>query len=156
MNFYTDGGCRGNGKRDAIGAAVAVHVRRWGKSIYWARSLPTYPPPTNQRAEIMGIILALKLALKRYQDLASYPRLCVTINTDSKYAIGCMTEWIHKWRNNEWTNARGIEVANRELIEKASDLHDRVEELGVVRYNWISREDNKLADRLCNDKMDEQ
>ena len=42
-----------------------------------------------------------------------------------------MTEWIYKWANNRWLNSRGVEVANRDLIQKASDLDDELKELGT-------------------------
>lgn len=80
----------------------------------------------------------------------------MTIYSDSRYAIGCMTEWIYKWTNNGWINAAGNEVANRDLIEEASDLDDRLKKEGDVRYVWIPRSQNQLADEACNDCMDEQ
>ncbi|KAI9045873.1 uncharacterized protein KD926_005816 [Aspergillus affinis] len=156
MKFYTDGGCRRNGRPGAVGAAAAVQQRRWGKIKTWRKSLPAYPRPTNQRAEITGIILALIQALKRHQELYGRPSFRVTIYTDSKYAIGCMNEWIYKWVENGWINAAGNEVANRDLIEMAFDLHETLADLGKVRYRWIPREENQLADELCNDDMDEQ
>ncbi|OGM42553.1 ribonuclease H1 [Aspergillus bombycis] len=156
MEIYTDGGCRGNGQSGAIGAAAAVLKNRYGKYSARTQSLPSYPPPTNQRAEITAIILALKQALEKYDELDTRPHLKVTIYSDSKYAIGCMTSWIHKWTKNGWTNAAGNDVVNRDLLEKASDLDDRLKEEGDVDYVWISREKNQLADRLCNEDMDDQ
>ncbi|PQE12450.1 ribonuclease H1 protein [Rutstroemia sp. NJR-2017a BVV2] len=79
MKIYVDGGCRGNGQPGAIGAAAAVFKSRWGRDKTWTRQLPYYPPPTNQRAEITAIILALELALKKYDGLDSNPRVNVTI-----------------------------------------------------------------------------
>ena len=54
------------------------------------------------------------------------PRLNVTIHSDSKYAVSCMNVWIDKWTQNGWTNAQGEPVANRDLIEQASNLDDRL------------------------------
>jgi len=156
MEIYVDGGCRGNGKPDSIGAAAAVFRRKWGKSDYWTRVLPRWPPPTNQRAEISAIILALEQALEEYANLDGNPWLDVKIYSDSKYAIGCMTDWVYKWSTNGWRNAAGNEVANRDLIEEASDLGDRLKEEGKVEYIWIPREDNDEADRICNEAMDDQ
>lgn len=67
-----------------------------------------------------------------------------------------MTKWIYKWANNGWTNAAGNEVANRDLIEEASALDDRLKEEGDVEYIWIPREENQRADEMCNDDMDDQ
>ena len=103
MRIYTDGGCRRNGQPGAIGAAAAVFQLKWGRQKAWTRVLPDYPRPTNQRAEITAIILALELALERYRNLDSYPWLDVKIYSDSKYAVNCMNEWIHKWSNSKST-----------------------------------------------------
>ena len=61
MEFYVDGGCRGNGHPGAIGAAAAVRRFRNGAEHVRTRQLETYCyNATNQRAEILAIILALE------------------------------------------------------------------------------------------------
>ncbi|KAK1245522.1 hypothetical protein MKX08_005151 [Trichoderma sp. CBMAI-0020] len=157
MEIYTDGGCRGNGRPWAIGAAAAAFKSRNGTYVdAWTRSLPSYPAPTNQRAELAAIILALEQALEKYQGLDTDPYLHVTIYSDSRYAVNCMTIWIHKWLQNGWTNAAGYEVVNRDLIEEAFDLGDRLGREGDLKYVWIPREKNEYADQLCNEDMDGQ
>ncbi|KAI1204223.1 ribonuclease H-like domain-containing protein [Annulohypoxylon truncatum] len=157
MKFYVDGGCRRNGYDGAIGAAAAC----WMSSNpnvcqHWTKPLSTYEyNATNQRAEILAIILALELALEKYDNLDSDPKLDVTIHSDSRYAVGCMNEWIYTWANNGWRNARGGPVVNRDMIEEASDLDDRIKELGIVKYVYIPREQNNHADRACNKALDE-
>jgi ribonuclease HI len=155
LDFKVDGGCRGNGRPGAIGAAAAVRFGKNGKHLKtWAFELPGHPLPTNQRAEITAIIIALKQALETHNRLNRQPLLEVTIMSDSKYAIGCMNEWIYKWSTNGWINAAGDKVANRDLIMEASELDDRVNELGTVVYKFIPRSENTLADNACNDIMD--
>lgn len=98
MQIYVDGGCRRNGQQGSIDAAAACFRNRWGKYRCWTRDLnQSDAVPTNQRAEITAIILALEQALDKYEKLDSYPYLEVEIFSDSKYAVGCMTEWIYKW-----------------------------------------------------------
>lgn len=58
-------------------------------------------------AELHAVILALETALQQYNKLHSDPFFDVTIYLDSKYAFGCMTEWIHKWRRNGFTASSG-------------------------------------------------
>jgi ribonuclease HI len=100
--------------------------------------------------------MALEHALERYDELDSCPRLDVTVYSDSRYAVNCMTEWLYKWLDNGWRNAKGYEVVNRDPIEEASDLEDKLLKLGSVKYKWIPREDNEVADRHCNEALDEQ
>jgi len=156
MEIYVDGGCRGNGRPESIGAAAAVFKSRSGGHQPWTKVLPRHPTPTNQRAEITAIILALEQALEKYSELHTYPTLDVKIYSDSKYAIGCMTKWVYKWSQNGWINAAGNEVANQDLIIEAFDLDDRLKEEGTVEYIWIPREENQDADGYCNEAMDKQ
>lgn len=157
MVWYVDGGCRRNGQPDAIGAAAAVLRMRYGRTRSWTKPLKSRTSaPTNQRAEITAIIMALQETLKRYDNLDGCPELNVTIHSDSQFAVNCMNEWIHKWCRNGWINAKGQKVANHSLIKKASDLDDRVKELGNVTYEWIPRCQNEEADQRCNEALDEQ
>ncbi|KAK2730730.1 hypothetical protein FQN55_005512 [Onygenales sp. PD_40] len=153
MEIYVDGGCRRNGYSDAMGAAAAIRQSRSG-SKYWHRTRRLSKKPTNQRAEITAIILGIQMALDAYDDLDSYPRLDVTIYSDSRYAVGCMTDWVYKWANNGWVNSRGVKVSNKNLIKKASALDDKLSELGNVTYSWIPRSENELADKHCNEELD--
>ncbi|EME39395.1 hypothetical protein DOTSEDRAFT_138875 [Dothistroma septosporum NZE10] len=158
MVFHVDGGCRGNGQTGSIGAAAATLDTRYGNQhSHKTQQLSSYyHTPTNQRAEIQAVILALEWAQEKYRGLDTTPELDITIYSDSKYAIGCMTDWIYKWTRNGWTNAAGNPVANRDLIEEASDLDDWVKDRGSIQYIWIPRDQNTNADRYCNEALDEQ
>jgi len=98
--------------------------------------------------------MALKWALERYDELDGTPWLDVTIKSDSRYAVDCMNEWVYKWSSNGWITSAGNEVANRDLIEKASDLDDKLKNEGKVDYVWIPRAENQDADEYVNDEMD--
>ncbi|KAI4089323.1 MAG: hypothetical protein LQ344_005455 [Seirophora lacunosa] len=150
MRMSVDGACRRNGCSDAVAAAAVVLHRKWGRSQIWTRRLPDYPSPTNQAAELTAIIMALERALDFYQNCNMSPYMRVTVMTDSKYAHGCMTNWLAKWMNNGWLNCTGNEVANRDLIEQAVDLQDEIERNGNVDYVWLPREQNDEADAAVN------
>lgn len=155
MVIKVDGGCRGNGQQGAIGAAAAVILGRNGVILKtWTCELPNYPRATNQRAEISAIILALELALDKYNSLSNNVYMDVTIMSDSRYAVECMNTWIYKWAQNGWINAKGNKVTNQDLIQQASDLDDELNECGRVRYKWIPRSENGAADEACNNHMD--
>ena len=156
MVMYVDGGCRGNGYDWAFGACACFVVKKWG----WNETLSgrlqqsTHPVPTSQRAELCAIILALKHAIKERRNLEHDPYMDVTIHTDSRYAHGCMTEWYRKWQNNGFINATGHEVVNRDLIERALDLESDILNHGTVRWEWIPRSDNAVADGAVNRELD--
>ncbi|KAF7350542.1 Ribonuclease H1 [Mycena venus] len=151
IEVWTDGTCRGNGEPGSVARASAWFSRPLNGSKGWSRPLPQYPTPTNQRAELAGIVLALELATERRARLVHDPFFILTIHTDSKYAIGCLRDWIDKWRNNGWYNNRGLEVANRDLIEKASGMIDEINYNGRVDFVWVRRELNGNADRLAKE-----
>lgn len=157
MVFQVDGGCRNNGYCGAIGAAACVLLRRNRQPhLIWTKRLDYFTVPTNQRAELTAIILALEIALQRDRQLGIQATLDITIESDSKYAIGCMTTWIKKWKRNNWTNAAGREVANQDLLEEASELEQAIlDQQGEVTYEWIPRSENVEADRHCNEELDE-
>jgi ribonuclease HI len=156
MEIYVDGGCRDNGKPGSYGAAAACFKLRSGRWKDWKSPIQKTERPraTNPRAELIAIIIALQKALQKYYDLNNYPHLEVTIHSDSQYAIGCITKWVYKWSQNGWISIAGNPIANQDLIEEASDLNERLEDLGTVEYIYVPREENKHADQVCRDVMD--
>jgi ribonuclease HI len=155
MVIKVDGGCRANGQQGAIGAAAAVILGRNEVILKtWTRELPNHPRATNQRAEISAIILALELALEKYDSLSNTVYMDITIMSDSRHAVECMNTWICKWAQNGWINAKGSKVANQDLIQQASDMDYELNERGRVTYKWIPRSENGAADEACNTCMD--
>ncbi|QSZ28885.1 hypothetical protein DSL72_003390 [Monilinia vaccinii-corymbosi] len=157
MKIYVDGGCR-NGRHGAYGAAAAVFKDTYDNTLTtWTQELHSFesPAPTNQRAEITAIILAQSEALGEYDSLIGFHGLHIKIYSDSRYAVNCMNEWIYRWRENGWQNARGARVVNRDLIEEADDLDTELKHRGRVEYIWIPRDANQDADQACNKCMDD-
>lgn len=115
-----------------------------------------FPWPTNQRAEIMAVILALEKIIEKYDNLRNNATTRRGHLHNLKYALGCMATWIYKWVKNGFINAAGHEVTNRDLIEKASNLDDQLAQLRYIKYVWIPREENEMADCMCNQCLDEQ
>ncbi|KAI2602623.1 ribonuclease H-like domain-containing protein [Hypoxylon sp. NC1633] len=155
MEFYVDGGCRYNGFPYAKGAAAACLMAKDSTYCTKTRRLNTRrKSATSQRAEILAIIIALEWALERHDELRTNPKISVSIKSDSKYAVNCMTRWIYNWCRKGWIKSNGEAVANRDLIKKASDLDDRVRELGTVDYLHIPREQNTEAHEACDEMLD--
>jgi len=95
MEIYTDGCCNKSGS----GWAVICPER---KTIIRGDLVGA----TNQQAELSAIIQAVYLFGTN-----------IKVITDSKYAIGCFTEWYPRWLRNGWINAKNKPVENRKLIE---------------------------------------
>ena len=100
---------------------------------------------TNQRAELTAILRALDIA-PRHRE--------VTIYTDSKYSIDCVTNWYRNWKKNGWMNSKGKPVENKDLVADIRQRVDEREQLGKVTYFvWVKgHKDNAgniAADRLA-------
>ncbi|KAI5370951.1 Putative ribonuclease H domain-containing protein [Septoria linicola] len=156
MVYHIDGACRGNGQPGSIATATAIENLRYGRWKGWTRRLPSFPVPTNQRAELAAIIFALDIILQKHRSLGSRPLINCVIHTDSRYALTCVNEKMFKYAENNWKNSYGNPVANQDLIQTLFGLHHRIAGLGQVRYEWIAKEQNKLANRVCHEDLDKQ
>jgi len=151
--IHTRGAAKGDGKTGCMGVAAAVFSDKFGPTDIYIQNLPSDPPPTNQRAELMGIIIAIEQALVRYRELGTKPELNVKIYADSTYAIPCMTKWMFTWRNNGWLNQSGGTISNKDLIQEVSMLEEELEKLGSVEYILIYRRENVHADKASEQAL---
>ena len=74
----------------------------------------------------------------------------ISIFSDSKYAIDCISTWAYSWKKNGWTK-KGGEIKNLELIQEAHELFlklkEKIEIIHVKGHAGI--EGNELADRMA-------
>jgi ribonuclease HI len=102
---------------------------------------------TNNRMELTAVIEGLR-ALNRSCE--------VEINTDSKYVMQGINEWIANWKRNGWKTAARKAVKNSDLWRQLD------EELSShkVDWKWVKGhsgvEGNELADQLANEAIDAQ
>ncbi|EXJ80067.1 ribonuclease HI [Capronia epimyces CBS 606.96] len=141
LRIYTDGSSLRNGQAGA----------RAGVGVYFGPQDPKNvsealkgSKQTNQRAELTAILRALDIA-PRHRD--------VTIYTDSKYSIECVTNWYRNWQKNDWMNAKGKAVENKDLVV---DIRDRIEERDQLSrrtlFVWVKgHQDN--AGNIAADKL---
>ncbi|KAF1847204.1 ribonuclease H-like protein, partial [Cucurbitaria berberidis CBS 394.84] len=132
-----------NGKADAV-AGVGVY---FGEKDPRNIGRPLGPgKQTNQRAELMAVRLAL--------DSASGHKK-VVIRSDSKYAIGCVTDWYYKWKLQSWRKAAGIFRENHHLIESTVHrIQKRKRDGATTGFFWVKGHagdpGNEAADRLAS------
>ena len=115
--IHTDGACSGNPGPGGWGALLEFNNIK--KEIYGSE-LET----TNNRMEITAAIEALRILKK--------PCL-VEIHTDSKYLQQGISEWIHKWINNNWRKSDNKLVKNADLWQK---LLEQIAKHDLVR-KWV-------------------
>jgi ribonuclease HI len=100
---------------------------------------------TNQRAELTAILRALDIA-PRHRE--------VTIYTDSKYSIDCVTNWYKNWKRNGWVNSKGKPVENKDLVmDIRARIEDREQLSKTTYFVWVKGHQNNAgniaADRLA-------
>ncbi|MCJ1288060.1 hypothetical protein MMC26_007413 [Xylographa opegraphella] len=126
LRVHTDGSSLRNGQDGAFAGVGVFFGPNDERNV--SEALPG-PRQTNQRAELTAILRALD-SIPRSTD--------VTIVTDSRYAIDCVTLWHTNWRRNGWKTSTGKVVENRDLVES---ILSRMEERGSLQtrttFEWI-------------------
>jgi ribonuclease HI len=151
-----DGACRGNGTPSARAA--------WG--VYFgpqsmlnaSDALDATLPQTSTRAEIEALSQALDII--RYNVSDDHSLVHYHIRTDSSYLVKTFSSWIHNWIENGGMNSQGRRVAHFEVLEEIQELLDDMtdgDDGGMTFKFWlVPRDDNKEADALANQALDEE
>lgn len=136
--MYTDGACRGNPGPGGWGVILSYASRQ--------KTLSGFEPETtNNRMELTAAI----------EGLRALTRSCeVDLNTDSKYVLQGINEWIENWKVNGWKTATRKPVKNADLW----NLLDKQTLRHRVNWHWVKGhagiEGNEEADRLANMAID--
>ena len=117
LTLYTDGGCFHNGLEDAVAAAAVFH--RNGSALNHGEVLPLRHRQTNNTAEIVAAIMAIK----RATQMTDYKRICII--TDSKLLADGWTS-IPYWETNGWKRADGQPVRNRAQFKELEEAVAKV------------------------------
>tara|TARA_X000000950_G_scaffold99265_1_gene125594 strand:+ start:71 stop:502 length:432 start_codon:yes stop_codon:yes gene_type:complete len=135
IKVYTDGACKGNPGPGGWGVYIQSNDEE--KDLYGGN-----PETTNNQMEMQAALEALKYLKDKDEVIELY--------TDSNYLRQGITEWIHKWKLNNWRTAAKKPVANRDLWVEISDLNEKMN----VEWNWVKGHagdpGNERADQLAN------
>ena len=136
--MYTDGACRGNPGPGGWGVILSYQDKQ--------KTLNGFDPETtNNRMELTAAIEGLR-ALKRACD--------VDLNTDSKYVMQGINDWMANWKSNGWKTAAKKPVKNTDLWQ----LLDEQAKKHKIKWRWVKGhtgiEGNEMADQLANLAID--
>lgn len=144
---YTDGATSNNGRgnpRGGIGCFFGDGDRR-------NVSEPFTDSPTNQRCELAAIQRAIEVAAEPTKECAA-----LLVKTDSRYSIGCLTNWVLAWERNGYLTSKGEPVKNAEIIR---DIRRRMAEADFpIRFEYVKGHatgdsadayGNRMADQLA-------
>ena len=136
LKIYTDGACSGNPGKGGWAAIILDDSNQ--SSISGGES-----NTTNNRMELMAPIMALKKVRKKSE---------ITIFTDSKYVKDGITDWIKKWKVNNWKSSNKKPVKNKDLWIKLDTVCLRHK----VTWKWVKAHSgnkyNNLVDELAVSK----
>ena len=136
LKIYTDGACSGNPGK---GGWAAIIIDGKNQSNISGSEKDT----TNNRMELMAPIMALKKIKTKSE---------ITIYTDSRYVKDGITEWIKKWKLNNWKSSNKKPVKNKDLWIKL-DNHCQKHN---VSWKWVKAHAgdklNNLVDELAVSK----
>lgn len=131
--IWTDGSCSGNPGPGGWAALIRFEendIKISGNS----------QNVTNNQMELYAVIMALNKA----EQLGINK---ILLFSDSQYVVKGITQWINKWKKNNWNSSTG-KVLNQELWENLDALVNKFE----IYFNWIkghSTEEIELVDSLA-------
>ena len=133
FKIYTDGACSGNPGK---GGWAAIILDESNQSSISGSENNT----TNNRMELIAPIMALKKIKKKSE---------ITIFTDSKYVKDGITDWIKKWKQNNWQSSNKKPVKNKDLWVKLDNSCQKHK----ITWKWVKahagNKYNNLADELA-------
>lgn len=140
VTIYTDGSARGNPDGPG-GYGVILHYVDAKGELHESTRSAGYKKTTNNRMELMGVIVGLE-ALKKPCE--------VEIVSDSKYVTDAFNQhWIDNWLKNNWRKSDKKPVLNTDLWKRlleAMKNHD-------VSFTWVKghegHEENERCDKLA-------
>ncbi len=131
--IYTDGGSSGNPGPGGYGV-VQVYNGKIKELTGGFRFT------TNNRMELMGVIVALR-------EL-EYRELPVTVYTDSSYVVNGITKgWAKKWRSNNWIKSDKQPALNPDLWGELLDLTVELD----VTFVWVKGHAGNALNERCDE-----
>lgn len=146
VDIYCDGACSGNPGPGGWGAVLLMEGG-WRKKISGFEA-----HTTNNRMELLASINALAAIkyLIASGDLHEDASLNITIYTDSVYVRSGITEWIKKWKMNNWKSGT---IKNQDLWMNLDSLCQDAS----VEWVWVKGHSgnhyNEMADALARNAI---
>ncbi len=134
IEIYTDGACSGNPGAGGWGAILIYGANR--KEISGGEA-----HTTNNRMEMMAVIVALEMLKERCQ---------IDLYSDSKYVIDSITKgWAEGWKKRGWIKSDKSPAKNPDLWERLLNLLYTQD----VTFHWVkghaSNPNNNRCDELA-------
>src|SRR6056300_190155 len=135
-DLYTDGSCLGNPGRGGWAAKCVGQFEISGSELN----------STNNIMEMTAVLEGIKKCLE--MDISE-----VRLFTDSNYVKNGVTQWMPKWKVNNWKTSTGQMVKNKTLWIEIDILASRMKK---VEWHWVKahagNEHNERVDKLARER----
>lgn len=129
LHIYTDGSSRGNPGPGGYGIVLI-----WGN--HRKEISAGYRRTTNNRMELMAIIVALQSLTKK--------NIPLTIYTDSQYVVNAVEKkWLASWLK---TNFKGGKK-NKDLWLQFNELSKHF----IIQFKWVKGHANNIFNNRCDE-----
>ncbi len=143
VELYTDGGCRGNGKKGSnVGAIGGILIYKDVKKEY----KQAFADTTNNQMELLAVITGLKMLKEPCE---------VVVHSDSAYVVNAYQQnWVAGWKAKNWSRGKTGALKNRELWMELDALVNYHTTTFVKVKGHADNPLNNRADALVNEAMD--
>lgn len=140
VKIYTDGACSHNPGPGGYGIILSAVLPNG--QLYEKKYSGGYRLTTNNRMELMGVIIALS-HLNGAHD--------IEIISDSKYVCDAFNQkWIYNWQRNGWTKGKNGKLPNADLWRTLWNL---ITMQKSYKFQWVKghhvNQYNNECDRLA-------
>jgi ribonuclease HI len=143
--LYTDGACRNNGSKNALGGWVYILLWDSMKKEIWHSNFEQ--PTTNNRMELRSILSGLNEIKLRWAP--SYPKIAVI--SDSKYCIKGASIWMYGWEKRGWKKKEKAEkrkaLLNIDLWKEMFDLCKILK----PSFFWVKGHSGNKYNEICDE-----
>ena len=144
VNIYIYQTIKGPGTR--AGSYTYILEADMNGKIATLTSTDTLEPMTEKAAELTVILKALSRICKECE---------IQIVGCSPYMVQATSEWINNWIENDWKNAKGKEIANKEQWQNLLEYMRKysitfTKECQHEYLNWIKSETEKTEHKRKN------
>lgn len=139
VTMYTDGSARSNPEGPGGYGTIIEYIDTKGQ-LHERTYTAGYKKTTNNRMELMGVIVGLEALTKPCE---------VTVVSDSKYVTDAFNQhWIDHWIINGWKTSAKKPVQNIDLWQRLLN----VKQNHKVNFQWVKGHDGHPQNERC-DKM---
>lgn len=147
VTIYTDGSARCNPNGPGGYGCILQYYRKSSNVLYEKELSAGYKKTTNNRMELMGVIVGLE-SLKTSCD--------VEVISDSQYVVNAFNKnWLTSWMKNGWRTSSKTEVKNTDLWKR---LLLAVQKQNSVKFTWVEghaiTDGNNRCDKLATQAAD--